>query len=88
METMAKRARLQGETALRRVDLLRSRHEDGLPIREIAMLWHADAADLHLEQQKAIREFRSAFREVVGLSERCSRVDIDRECERLLTLLA
>ena len=88
MDTMAKRAGLQGAAAQRRVELLRSRHEEGLPIREIATTWQADPAKLHLEQQKAIREFRSAFREVVGLSERCSRIDIDRECERLLNLLA
>src|SRR5581483_5637872 len=51
-ELQARRAE-QGEKALRRVELLRLRFHDGLPVRDIARLWGADAAELHHEYAKA-----------------------------------
>jgi len=84
---MARHASESGPPAQRRVELLRLRFEDGTPIREIARLWDADARELHLEYAKAGREFRTALREVVGLSERCAPERLDEECERLLALL-
>jgi RNA polymerase sigma factor (sigma-70 family) len=86
-DLMAARARESGDAALRRVDILKLRFEEGVPIREIARLWGAKPNELHLEYAKAAREFRAALREVVGLSERCAPDHLDRECERLLQLL-
>jgi len=87
VETMATRARIIGPEAQRRVELLERRHGDGLPLREIARVWEADGRELHLEQAKAAREFRSALRQVIGLAERCAPARVDLECERLLRLM-
>lgn len=87
IQTMHRRARLQGDAAMRRVELLRARFEDGRPVRDIAVEWRTDATRLHLESAKAAREFRSALREVVGIAEKCAPARVDAECERLLELL-
>ena len=56
----------RGEAALRRVELLRLRFHEGMPIREIARLWGLDAATLHHEYARAREEFRSALRDVIA----------------------
>ncbi len=76
-----------GEAALRRVELLRLRFHEGLPIREIARLWGLDAAPLHHEYARAREEFRSALWEVVAFHHPGSPGDVDRECMQLLSLL-
>lgn len=86
-QTMAARAREKGGAALRRVELLELRFQEGLAIRDVARLWGADPAELHREYARAAREFRAALREVVGISERCAPEHLDRECDRLLQLL-
>ena len=73
--------------ALRRVELLKLRFEQGMPIRDIARLRNADPGVLHGEYAKAAREFSAALREVVGLAERCAPELLDRECDRLLQML-
>lgn len=55
-----------GERAVRRVELLRLRFHDGLPIREIAERWHEDPAKLHHEFATARDEFRQALRQVMA----------------------
>jgi len=55
-----------GPPAIRRVQLLRLRFHDGLPIREIARLWGEDPARLHHEYATAREEFRAALRGVVA----------------------
>jgi RNA polymerase sigma-70 factor (ECF subfamily) len=82
----ARRAASLGEAAVRRVDLLRLRFQDGLPIRDIAERWSVDAADLHVEYARARREFRAALREVVAERHPGSRADVDAECRRLADL--
>jgi RNA polymerase sigma-70 factor (ECF subfamily) len=47
------RARRTGAAALRRIELLRLRFHEGLPIRAIAARWQSDAATLHHEYAKA-----------------------------------
>jgi RNA polymerase sigma-70 factor (ECF subfamily) len=86
-EAMERRARAGSAGARLRVDLLRLRFEEGLPIREIARRWDVDPTPLHRQYAKAAREFRGALREVVGLSERCAGDRLERECDRLLELL-
>ncbi|QDV34413.1 RNA polymerase sigma factor [Tautonia plasticadhaerens] len=77
----------RGEAARRRVELLRLRFHEGLPIREIARLWGLDAAYLHHEFARARQEFRSALWEVIASHHPGSPEDVDRECEQLLSLL-
>jgi RNA polymerase sigma-70 factor (ECF subfamily) len=77
----------RGEAALRRVELLRLRFHEGLPIREIARRWGLDAAALHHEYARARQEFRSALRDVIAFHHPGSPEDVDRECAQLLSLL-
>ena len=83
----AERARQEGPEAQRRVELLRLRFHDGLPIREIARLWEADPARLHHEYARARQEFRAALREVVAFHHPGPPETIDQACVELLTLL-
>jgi RNA polymerase sigma-70 factor (ECF subfamily) len=76
-----------GEAAVKRVELLRLRFHEGLPIREIATLWGVDAASLHREYARAREEFRSALRSVVAFLHPGSPEVVDRECAQLLSLL-
>jgi RNA polymerase sigma factor (sigma-70 family) len=76
----------RGEAAVRRVELLRLRFHEGTPIREIARLWGVETATLHHEYARARQEFRSALREVVAFHHPGLPGDVDRECERLLSL--
>jgi RNA polymerase sigma-70 factor (ECF subfamily) len=55
-----------GPAAVRRVDLLRLRFHDGLPIRDIAQRWGEDPAKLHREYATARDEFRAALKEVIA----------------------
>jgi RNA polymerase sigma factor (sigma-70 family) len=77
----------RGEAAVRRVELLRLRFHDGLPIREIARLWGMDAAVLHHEYARARREFRAALRDVIASHHPGSPEVVDGECAQLLSLL-
>jgi hypothetical protein len=81
-------ARLAGEEALRRFELLRLRFEEEQPIRQIAQQWNIDAAVLHREYRKAREEFRAALFEVVHFHHPGSDAEVDREAEALLALLA
>jgi RNA polymerase sigma-70 factor (ECF subfamily) len=77
----------RGEAALRRVELLRLRFHEGMPIREIARRWGLDTASLHHEYGRARREFRSALRDVVAFHHAGSPAEVDLECAQLLSLL-
>jgi RNA polymerase sigma-70 factor (ECF subfamily) len=71
----------------RRVELLRLRFDEGLPIRDIARRWGIDAADVHHEYAKARQEFKAALVEVVAFHCPASPADIERECADLLACL-
>ena len=86
-ELHAERAREAGPEALRRVELLRLRFHDGLPIREIAGRWNVDAAGLHHEYAKARQEFKAALTEVVRFHHPGTAAEVERECADLLSLL-
>jgi RNA polymerase sigma-70 factor (ECF subfamily) len=77
-----------GPAAVRRVELLRLRFYDGLPIRDIADRWGVDAAKLHHEYATAREEFRVALRAVIAFHHPGSpAVELDRACGNLLGLL-
>jgi RNA polymerase sigma factor (sigma-70 family) len=82
------RAREAGEKAMKRVELLRLRAGEDLPIREIARLWGADPAAVHKEYAKARKEFRAALHDVIGFHHpRATDVEIELKCSELLGLL-
>jgi RNA polymerase sigma-70 factor (ECF subfamily) len=60
------RAALGGPEMVKRVELLRLRFEENLPIRAIAERWGTDAAKLHHAYALARQEFRAALLEVVA----------------------
>jgi RNA polymerase sigma factor (sigma-70 family) len=84
---MEERARTVGEAAVRRVELLRLRFQEGLPIRDIAARWQTDAARLHHEYAKAREEFRAALLEVVAFHLPGSPAEVEEEARRLLELV-
>lgn len=84
---MAHHAASLDEDARRRVELLRLRFEQGLPIRDIAAQWATDPARLHREYSKARNEFRKALVETVAESERLTAERAEEECVRLQSLL-
>jgi len=67
-----------------RVELLRLRFGQDMPIRDIAKQWNVDAAPLHEEYRKARREFLAALRIVVAEDNPGPPEQIEAECERLL----
>jgi RNA polymerase sigma-70 factor (ECF subfamily) len=81
------RARAASEAALRRVELLRLRLHESLPIRDIARLWGADAAALHHEYAKAREKFRAALLDVVAFHHGGNPASGEDECRELLALL-
>jgi RNA polymerase sigma-70 factor (ECF subfamily) len=83
-----RRARERGPEAIRRVELLRLRFEDGLPIRAIAERWGVAAAGLHHAYAKARQEFRAALLEVVAFHSPGSPAEVEQEAASLLTALA
>jgi DNA-directed RNA polymerase specialized sigma24 family protein len=78
----------RGEAALGRVELLRLRFHEGMPIREIARLWGLDAASLHHEYARERQGFRSALRDVIAFHHPGSPEEVGCECAQLLSLLA
>lgn len=81
------RAKLTGEDA-RRAEILRLRFQEEMPIREIARLWDEDPARVHHEYARARKEFRDALVDVVAFHQPGPREAVERECERLLTMLS
>jgi len=82
------RAAAAGPVAVRRVELLRLRFEEGLPVREIAGRWGVPAADVHHCYALARREFRAALLEVVAFHLPGSPAEVEEEAAGLLRALA
>lgn len=76
-----------GPEAVRRVELLRLRFQEGKPIREIAADWSDDPEHLHREYAKARKEFKSALFDVILFHRPGSAEHARQECARLLGLL-
>lgn len=77
-----------GERAVRRVELLRLRFQEGMPIRDIAAKWNEDAAKLHHEFAIARDEFRIALRKVVAFQmSAATEPQLESACRDVLNLL-
>ncbi len=92
---MAEAARLQrrradigGENAIRRIELLRLRFEDNLPIRTIAERWGVDPAGLHHIYALARKEFKEALLEVVAFHHPGTAAQVQQEAAELLKSLS
>jgi len=86
-ERQAALAADRGDDAGRRVELLKLRFQEGLPIREIATLWGVNAAELHRQYARARKEFHAALREVVGSHLLAEPEQVEGQCAQLLALL-
>lgn len=81
-------AQALGESGRRRVELLRLRFEEGLPVRDIARRWEVDAARVHKEYAHARDDFKAALLEVVAFHHPGETPgEVARECARLLDLV-
>lgn len=87
-QTQIRQAELRGAAAVRRVDLLKARFQDGKPIREIAESWEVDVDWLHRQYAKARQEFTAALLSVVSTYQpRASDAENIQTCRELLTIL-
>jgi RNA polymerase sigma-70 factor (ECF subfamily) len=87
-ERLYDRSKAGDKESQRKVELLRLRFEEGLPIREIARLWAIDPAEVHREFARARADFHDALHEVVRFhNPSLTSGDAERECEKLLSLL-
>ena len=74
--------------AQRRFRVMSMRHNDGLPIREIAVaLGESDVAVIHNDYRQARRAFTAHLRQVVAKHTGARDSEIDAECGRLFDLL-
>ncbi len=80
------RANAGGEASQRRVELLRLRFTDGLPIRDIADRWDMKPTQVQYEYKCAREEFHAALIDVIRKHDADG--DPATECARLLGLLA
>jgi RNA polymerase sigma-70 factor (ECF subfamily) len=86
-QLQAERAKQQGADAVRRVELLRLRFTEQLPIRAIAERWQADPAKLHHGYLKARQEFKAALSDVVAFHHPGPPHEVNRACADLVSLL-
>jgi len=83
-----RRARDRGPEAVQRVELLRLRFEENLPLRTIAKRWGVPAAGLHHAYAKARQEFKAILLEVVAFHHPGSPAEVEQEAASLLTALS
>ena len=75
------------DAARLRVELLRLRFAESLPVREIAVRLGAERKDLYREMDKARAEFMKALTEVLRRQHGVEAVDLSREGQKLLEFL-
>ena len=85
---MSERAAASGDEGVERVELLRLRFEEGLPIRTIAKRWDRPAETLHREYAKARREFHAALLAVIAFPHPDDPGRAAQECAHLLAVLS
>ncbi len=74
--------------AQKRIELLRLRFEDNLPIRTIAERWGVDPVGLHHAYALARKEFKEALLEVVAFHHPGTAAEVHREAADLLKSLS
>lgn len=77
----------RGDEALARVELLRLRFQEGLPIREIAKRWEREPALVHRAYAKARAEFREALLEVIEFNGASTRKEAEERAAELFDML-
>ena len=82
------RASERGPEAVQRVELLRLRFEENLPIRTIAVRWGVAAAGLHHAYALARQEFKAVLLEVVAFHHPGSPAEVEQEAAGLLKALS
>jgi RNA polymerase sigma-70 factor (ECF subfamily) len=87
IDLLSRNAQAAGPEAQRRFEILRLRFTDGVPIRDIAQRWDADATKLHTEYARARRELKAALFEVVAGYHPGSRDVVEHECQKLRDLV-
>ncbi len=88
VQLQRRQAAERGPNAVQRVELLRLRFEENLPIRDIAARWGLPAATLHHEYARARQEFRAALLEVVAFHHPGSPAEVEQEAVSLLQALS
>ncbi len=78
----------RGEDALQRIELLRLRFEENLPIRAIAERFGIPSDKLHHAYALARQEFRAALLEIVALHHPGTRAEVEQEAASLLRALS
>jgi RNA polymerase sigma-70 factor (ECF subfamily) len=78
----------RGPEAVQRVELLRLRFEENLPIRTIAERWGVAAAGLHHAYALARQEFKAALLAVVAFHLPGSPTEVEQEAASLLKALS
>ncbi len=87
-ELQKTRAHERGPEAVRRVELLRLRFEENLPIRAIAERWGVDARSLHHAYAVARQDFKAALLEVVAFHQPGTPVELEEEAASILKALS
>jgi len=77
-----------GPEAQRRVELLRLRFEENVPIREIAKQWGVPVAGLHHAYAVARQEFKAALLEVVAFHQPGTSAEVEQVAASLLLVLS
>jgi hypothetical protein len=78
----------RGPEAVQRVEILRLRFEENLPIRTIAQRWGVAAAGLHHAYALARKEFKTALLAVVAFHLPGSPCEVEQEAASLLKALS
>lgn len=86
-DRMRSRAEAGGPGARLRVEVLRLRFAEGLPIREVAAQWDMEPEAVHRAYAKAREEFRACLERVVAEHAVRSEEDLEAEVARILALL-
>lgn len=74
--------------AQQRVELLRLRYQEGVPVKEIAPQIGEDPRRVHHQLEEARRDFHRALREEVAFHLPGNQEEVEQECRLLLGLLA
>jgi RNA polymerase sigma factor (sigma-70 family) len=87
-DLMLASAATKDEDARKRVEILRLRFGEGLPIRDIAARWNVDAKLLHRQYPRAREEFVASLKEVLARHDPGAAGRIEQELSQLQNLLS